>query len=122
MCSDFASLFPATAMSACGLGSDLFNTATGEADLIVNTTSIGLHDRADDPLAWENINSKTLFYDVVYKSGMSTPMVAQAHKHGLRAADGLGMLIAQGEQSFRLWTGEDPGAAMRQALAARTLR
>jgi shikimate dehydrogenase len=122
LCSDFASLFPATVMSACGLRSDIFNTAIGEADLIVNTTSIGLHDRVDDPLVWGNINSKTLFYDVVYKRGMMTPMVAQAHKHGLRAADGLGMLIAQGEQSFRLWTGADPGTAMHQALAARTLR
>jgi shikimate dehydrogenase len=119
ICTDFTSLFPATTMEACELKSDMFNIANEKADLIVNTTSIGLHDRTDDPLVWENINSKTLFYDVVYRSGM-TPMVAQARKHGLRTADGLGMLIAQGEQSFRIWTGAEPGDAMRRALAART--
>lgn len=116
ICSAFASIFPDTVMSACELDSSAFVSACLEADLIVNTTSIGLFTNEDDPLPWENINSKTLFYDVVYKTGV-TPMVLCARDHGLKAVDGLGMLIAQGEQSFRLWTGIDPGHSMRHAVA-----
>ena len=115
ICRDFSSLFSATSITSCGLNDKSFTTACLEADLIVNTTSIGLVDNAADPLPWGDINSKTLFYDVVYKAGL-TPMVASASKHGLHAVDGLGMLIAQGEQSFRIWTGIDPGDAMRRSL------
>jgi shikimate dehydrogenase len=116
ICRDFSPLFSATSITSCGLNDKSFTTACMEADLIVNTTSIGLIDKAADPLPWGNINSKTLFYDVVYKAG-STPMVTSAREHGLHAVDGLGMLIGQGEQAFRIWTGIEPGDAMRRSLA-----
>lgn len=116
LCSDFSPLFSATSMTYCGLNDALFTTACQDADLIVNTTSLGLVNNTDDPLPWENINSKTLFYDVVYRDCL-TPMVARARKQGLYAVDGLGMLIAQGEEAFRIWTGIDPGDAMRRSLS-----
>ncbi|MFN2257846.1 MAG: shikimate dehydrogenase [Desulfuromonadaceae bacterium] len=115
ICRDFSSLFSATNMTFCGLDAASIASACLEADLIVNTTSLGMIDVGADPLPWGNINSKTLFYDVVYKAGL-TPMVASAREHGLHAVDGLGMLIAQGEQAFRIWTGIDPGDAMRRSL------
>jgi shikimate dehydrogenase len=115
LCSDFGSFFPATHMGCCGIRGSEFNAACAGADLIVNTTSLGLLNTGTDVLEWENINSKTLFYDVVYKPGL-TPMVLRARSAGLKAVDGLGMLIAQGEQGFRLWTGTDPGDAMHRAL------
>lgn len=116
ICRDFSPRFSATRLIPGGLKTSSFTTACLEVDLIVNTTSLGLSEDAADPLPWGNINSKTLFYDVVYKADM-TPMVASAREHGLHAVDGLGMLIAQGEQAFRIWTGIDPGDAMRRSLA-----
>lgn len=116
MCAEFSPLFPDTGMSSCDLDYSSLALACSEADLIVNTTSLGLTDTAADPLPWEIINSKTLFYDVVYSSSV-TPMVARAQEYGLKAVDGLGMLIAQGEYAFHIWTGVDPGDVMRRSLA-----
>ncbi len=90
------------------------------AELIVNTTCIGLDDvEPCDPLPWGSINSKTLLYDVVYRPD-STPLVKRACVNGMLALDGIGMLIAQGEEAFKIWTGCDPGESMRHAVGNAT--
>ncbi|MDY0292455.1 MAG: shikimate dehydrogenase [Desulfuromonadaceae bacterium] len=115
LCRDFSKIFPATTLVAHELDIASQEQIWFQADLIVNTTSIGLSSNEEGPVPWGNINSKTFFYDVVYRCG-STAMVKCARKHGLQAADGLGMLIAQGEQAFRIWTDMDPGNSMRSAI------
>jgi shikimate dehydrogenase len=50
-------------------------------------------------------------------------LVAAARARGLRAADGLEMLLQQGMLSFALWTGMEPPAgvarmALREAVGA----
>lgn len=46
-----------------------------------------------------------------------TPAVAVARRSGIRHHDGLDALVAQGAESFRLWTGESPDiAAMAKAV------
>jgi shikimate dehydrogenase len=54
--------------------------------------------------------------DLVYRRG-ATPWVKAARKRGIRAADGLPMLIEQGALSFQRWFGREPDReAMRQSL------
>jgi len=50
-------------------------------------------------------------------SKSATPLVAEASASFIRAANGIGMLIAQGERAFEIWTGQkSPKDVMRKAL------
>lgn len=81
------------------------------ADLIVNTTAVGLAGENIDFLPLEKIKPSALIYDMVY-SKIETPLLRAARARGLRGVDGLGMLAAQGEEAFYLWTGQRPAAGM----------
>lgn len=78
-----------------------------EVDLIVNSTAVGLEVDPPPDLPWPKIPQTACFYDMVY-SRDDTPFVEQAARHGHRCADGLGMLVGQGEIAFELWTGTPP--------------
>ena len=78
-----------------------------EADLIVNTTSLGLHGDAD-PLPWDAaipFRPEQVVYDLIYN--VRTPFLKLAEAAGAQAIDGLGMLVYQGARSAALWTGAD---------------
>jgi shikimate dehydrogenase len=85
------------------------------ADLLINTTSVGIHD--DVSLIPRNFLHPDLFvYDIVYKRG-GTTLVNEAKAAGCRVLTGLSLLLYQGAESFRLWfETEPPIAAMREAL------
>jgi shikimate dehydrogenase len=76
------------------------------ADLIINTTSLGLH--ADDPLPWDAsvpFRPDQVVYDLIYNR--PTELLALARAQGATALDGLGMLVHQGARSAALWTGKN---------------
>lgn len=123
LCDEFSSLSTGTRVRAVPLDKQCLAKICTAVDLIVNTTSLGLDSNNSDItetfelLPWEDINSETLLYDVVYKRGC-TLLVKRARAKGMIALDGIGMLIAQGEEAFKIWTGHDPGDSMRHALTA----
>jgi shikimate dehydrogenase len=89
--------------------------AVREADLVVNATSIGLHDDRH-PVEVEAIPASAIVIDLVYRRG-ETPWVRAARARGLRAADGLAMLVEQGALAFERWLGAPaPREVMRAAL------
>jgi shikimate dehydrogenase len=48
-----------------------------------------------------------------------TPLLADARRNGLECANGIGMLAAQGEAAFSIWTGvESPPGLMKDRLLA----
>lgn len=52
--------------------------------------------------------------------GEPTPWVGALHARGVRALDGVGMLIHQARRSIALWTGEAPPLAALEAAVARS--
>jgi shikimate dehydrogenase len=86
-------------------------------DLIINTTSVGLHD--DESLLPKTfLRRKHFVYDIVYKKG-GTRLIRDASEVGCRVLTGLSMLLFQGAESFKLWFEEAPPLEiMRQALNA----
>ncbi|GBD14638.1 Shikimate dehydrogenase (NADP(+)) [bacterium HR25] len=87
-------------------------------DLIVNCTVLGMPGTVDEnksPLPAEFIPEDALVFDLVY-GPRPTKLLQDAAARGARTLDGLPMLVYQGAESFRLWTGlEPPLEAMMQA-------
>ncbi len=86
------------------------------AALLVNSTPLGRRDEM--PLSPRALPTNGAVLDLVYVRG-GTPLVRKAASLGLRAADGWGVLLAQGARSFELWTGRPaPLEVMRLAMQA----
>jgi shikimate dehydrogenase len=87
------------------------------AEIVVNTTSVGLHpgdDVAQLPLA--DLDPPRVACDLVYRAGGRTPFAAWGEAAGARVVDGLEVLVRQGALSLTHWTGrEAPLDVMRRA-------
>lgn len=92
----------------------------GDYELIVNTTSVGMH--GEDPfgalpLSPGSFAETQVVVDLVY-AGKSRLLEA-ASAAGAQTVDGLEVLVRQGAASFRIWTGvEAPLDVMREAARA----
>jgi shikimate dehydrogenase len=88
------------------------------AQLVVNATTIGLRDDAM-PIDPAMLPRDSVVIDLVYRPG-ETHFVRTVRARGLRAADGLGMLVEQGALAFETWFGVTPDrAAMWEAVEHR---
>lgn len=79
----------------------------GKVDVVINTTTLGLKEERV-PISWDALSSCSLVIDLVYKPGLSTPLLQEAKQRGIQHFDGKEMLIQQGAESFWLFTGERP--------------
>jgi len=107
---------------------DLGHTALAQADLVVNTTPIGMASPTD-PAAIKAcpLNSAQLdqlrpgatVYDLIY-TPRPTQLLRQAAQRDCPTQDGLEMLVQQGAAALRLWSGLEtvPTDAMRTAVEA----
>ncbi|RMF43292.1 MAG: shikimate dehydrogenase, partial [Deltaproteobacteria bacterium] len=113
----FQPLFQGTRIAVAPPGQELMEPL-GEADLLVNTTSLGLKGEVISGLDLKRVTASLKVYDMVYRPE-ETPLVRSARAAGLRAADGLGMLAAQGELAFARWFDRTPpsGVMKRRLLA-----
>jgi shikimate dehydrogenase len=87
-------------------------------ELIVNCTAIGMADEdpfENLPLDAERLAGKVVVVDLVY-AGSESRLVREARGRGATAVDGLEVLVRQGAESLRIWTGlEPPLDVMRSA-------
>lgn len=108
---------------------DPLGVALASADLVVNTTPVGMASTGDpaaaerSPLRADQIaalSPATTVYDLIY-TPRPTALLRLARQQGCRSIDGLEMLVQQGAASLRLWSGrqEMPVVAMRAAALAR---
>lgn len=79
-------------------------------DLIINATSASL---TGNPLPLPDFlwQGKPFCYDLSYAKTGPTAFVASARKHGCPATDGLGMLVEQAAEAFKIWHGIKPDVA-----------
>ncbi len=103
-----------------------FRSSVQTADVVVQSTSLGMrHGPAESvsPVPAELFRPGQVAFDLVYVPER-TPFLAAAETAGAQAVGGLAMLVHQGAEAFRLWTGLEPPvdvmfAAARRALAER---
>lgn len=98
--------YPGIALRVAEYGGQV-TASLHEADLMVNTTSLGMNGEIIAGLDLKALPQTCVVYDMVY-APPATPLLHEARRLGLRHANGLGMLAAQGELAFRIWTGNMP--------------
>ena len=104
--------------------SERLRAALRSASLVIHSTSLGMRHGPDEnasPLPPGLLISAQAAFDFVYVPER-TPFLEAAAAAGARTIGGLAMLVHQGAESFRLWTGIDPPIevmfeAARTALA-----
>jgi shikimate dehydrogenase len=89
-----------------------------DADLLVNTTSLGMSGQPPLELDLAPMQQGAAVYDIVYVP-LETPLLAAARARGLRTVDGLGMLLHQAVPAFEKFFGVRP--EVTQALRAEVL-
>jgi shikimate dehydrogenase len=94
----------------------------GEADLLVNATSVGLDPSATDraaltALGLAGLDPAPTVVDLVYRPTGKTPVETWANDGGARVVDGLEVLVRQGARSFQGWTGQPAPVEVMRAAA-----
>lgn len=86
---------------------EALRTCLGQADLLVNTTPVGM-ERIPGCLipdaSW--LHAGLTVSDVIYQP-RETQLLRMAREAGLKTFNGMYMLLHQGAASFRLWTGRE---------------
>lgn len=92
------------------------------ADIIVNTTSIGMHPNVDaSPVDKKYLHQGQMVYDIVYNP-MKTRLMLDAAEAGAQTLGGLWMLVYQGAEAFEIWTGVSPSAQTMYEAAEKALK
>jgi len=92
--------------------------ALQDADLLVNSTSVGMYPRAQSPppVREDWLHPGLFVYDIVYNP-LETRLLRAARGQGCATLNGVRMLVGQGALAFELWTGmRAPASLMEQAL------
>ena len=103
--------------------SDEFKAALETADIIINTTPLGMSPNVDTmpPVDLSLLPEGALVYDLVY-SPAKTKFLLRAEELGYPTINGEAMLAYQGVESFRLFTGVEADVqimldAVKEALS-----
>ena len=113
---------PRNAAAAAALAGDRGRVAEageiGGFDLVVNATPLGMsgHSGPPTPLDPALLQPGQLLADLIYEPA-ETALLAAARERGLRAFNGVRMLVHQAARAFELWTGTE---APVEAMAAAT--
>lgn len=92
------------------------------ADVLINSTSIGMHPKEDAFFCQEScILPHHVVVDIVYNP-YTTKLLETAQKKGAKIVHGLGMLIYQGAEAFTLFTGRKPIIETMKSEVYRILR
>ncbi|MDD3028769.1 MAG: shikimate dehydrogenase [Alphaproteobacteria bacterium] len=96
---------------------DDLSEALSVADLLVNTTPLGMAGQPEIVLDLAPLPQTASVADVVY-APLDTTLLRRSRARGLKTIDGLGMLLHQARPSFKAFFGQDPDVsqALREAV------
>ena len=86
---------------------DRRSDAVPDHALLVNTTSLGMHDQSRVEIDLSRAASSMAVADLVYVP-LQTSLLADAGARGLRTVEGLGTLLHQAVPGFKAWFGVEP--------------
>ncbi len=86
---------------------DTLGEKLGEADFLVNTTSLGMTGQPELKIDLDNLSKTAVVTDIVY-SPLQTQLLRDSTERGNPTVDGLGMLLHQAVPGFEKWFGVRP--------------
>ena len=86
-----------------------FKEVLQTADILINTTPLGMSPNVDamPPVDVSLLPEGALVYDIIYNP-TETKLLKTAKELGYPTLNGMSMLLLQGKESYRLFTGELP--------------
>lgn len=105
---------------ALPLAGSAAHAALSEAEILVNTTPVGMAPHSLDclPVPGSVFHPRLFVYDLIYNPG-ETRLLTEARRRGARGVNGIGMLAHQGALALEIWTGRPaPAATMERVLRA----
>ena len=93
-----------------------------DADILIDTTPVGMHPNVDaEPIvAAEDMHENLAVFDAVYNPN-ETVLIKEALKAGAKPVYGIKMLLYQGAESFKIWTGREPPVDVMEDALRKTL-
>lgn len=87
---------------------DALRAAIAESALFLNATSVGMAPNVDDTILPDltMLHKDLIVSDVIYNP-RETRLLREAREAGCATFNGMYMLLYQGAEAFRLWTGQD---------------
>jgi shikimate dehydrogenase len=100
-----------------GCGLEQLNDLIASADVLINCTTLGMYPYVEDTIATaEQMHEGLVVFDIVYNP-LKTKLLMEAEKAGTTTVSGVMMLVYQGAEAFRIWTGvEPPVEVMKEAV------
>jgi shikimate dehydrogenase len=84
------------------------NNQLPKVDILVNTTSVGMHPHEDkSPIDKNLLKPNHIIFDAIYNP-LKTKLIKDAEAIGCKTISGVNMLVHQGAQSLRIWLGINP--------------
>ncbi len=107
---------------ARGVGLDELKNLVRNCDILINSTSAGMFPEISDTVVTSDMmHSSLVVFDIVYNP-VNTRLLKEARKAGAKTIDGVMMLVYQGAEAFRIWTGTSPPIEiMEKAVRERLL-
>ncbi len=104
------------------IGLDRVASEIADADILINATSIGMHpDVGASPISPDLLRPELVVFDIVYNP-LHTRLLSEAEQRGAIAIGGVRMLVHQGAEAFRIWTGREPPVDVMLEAVVQELR
>lgn len=102
--------------------SDDFKEMIQTADILINTTPLGMFPLVDDmpPVDLKLLPEGALVYDIIYNP-IETKLLKTAKELGYPTLNGLSMLLLQGKEAYRLFTGQFPDTKIMEKTLKKIL-
>ena len=97
-------------------------TLIRETDILINTTTLGMHPHREASIAEaEDLHPDLTVFDIVYNP-LETRLLRDAKASGAKTVSGVLMLVYQGAEAFRLWTGVKPPVELMKKTVLEALK
>ena len=101
---DFQEISKINQVNLVHLTAKQFEENLSICDLLINSTSLGMHNQPALHINLNHLNYHSIVYDIVYKP-LITNLLQQSIDRGNPIITGIGMLIKQALVGFNLWYG-----------------
>ncbi len=109
-------------VAALALTRQNLRKALEPADILVNTTSVGMSPAIDQtPVDADLLRPNLIVYDIIYNP-VKTRLLREAETKGANTISGIDMLVGQGALAFEKWTGRQAPTALMKAVITKALK